>query len=116
MPIVAAVPKLPANDIGTTIEWFVTRLGFTEVFRYDGYASVERDGAELHLFQMAIDPKKTDFMVYLRVTGIDALYAEMQPRGVIHPNGALGEKPWGMREFSVLDPNGTLLTFGEPVD
>lgn len=33
----------------------------------------------------------------------------------IHPNGSLETKPWGMKEFSLLDPNGTLLTFGEKI-
>lgn len=33
----------------------------------------------------------------------------------IHPNGSLETKPWGMKEFSLLDPNGTLLTFREKI-
>jgi hypothetical protein len=31
----------------------------------------------------------------------------------IHPNGPLTIKPWGQKEFSVLDPDNNLLTFGE---
>ena len=31
----------------------------------------------------------------------------------IHPNGSLEIKPWGQKEFSVLDPDNNLLTFGE---
>lgn len=31
----------------------------------------------------------------------------------IHPNGKLEKKPWNQIEFSIIDPNGTLLTFGQ---
>jgi hypothetical protein len=31
----------------------------------------------------------------------------------IHPNGHLEDKPWQQREFSLLDPDNNLLTFGQ---
>jgi hypothetical protein len=31
----------------------------------------------------------------------------------IHPNGKLELKPWMQKEFSILDPDHNLLTFGE---
>jgi len=33
----------------------------------------------------------------------------------IHPNGYLETKPWGQREFALLDPDKNLLTFGESI-
>ncbi|GAB1453064.1 hypothetical protein MASR2M47_31200 [Draconibacterium sp.] len=33
----------------------------------------------------------------------------------IHPNGKLETKPWGQKEFSILDPDNNLLTFGQSV-
>ena len=33
----------------------------------------------------------------------------------IHPNGNLEVKPWGQKEFSLLDPDNNLLTFGEAI-
>jgi uncharacterized glyoxalase superfamily protein PhnB len=27
----------------------------------------------------------------------------------------LAERPWGMREFAVIDPNGSLLRIGAPI-
>ena len=54
-------------------------------------------------------------MVYLRIDqGITTFYQDLQAKGVeIHPNGRLEDKPWNMKEFALLDPNGTLLTFGQ---
>ena len=40
------------------------------------------------------------------------VYDEMREAGVVHPNGALCEQPWGMKEFSVLDSDGNLINFG----
>lgn len=41
----------------------------------------------------------------------------MIAKGVsIHPNGTLSKKPWGQKEFSLLDPDNNLLTFGEAMD
>lgn len=31
----------------------------------------------------------------------------------VHPNGHLQTKPWGQREFALLDPDNNLLTFGQ---
>jgi uncharacterized glyoxalase superfamily protein PhnB len=46
------------------------------------------------------------------VDDVDALYAELKKhKNVIHPNGALETKPWGTREFGVLDPTGVCITF-----
>jgi hypothetical protein len=33
----------------------------------------------------------------------------------IYPAGNLQTKPWGQKEFSILDPDHNLLTFGESV-
>jgi hypothetical protein len=33
---------------------------------------------------------------------------------VIHPNGVLETKPWGLKEFTVLDLDGNGITFYEP--
>jgi hypothetical protein len=45
------------------------------------------------------------------VAGIEQLFEEYSTKGVIHPNGGLALKPWGVLEFSVLDPDGNLITF-----
>jgi hypothetical protein len=40
----------------------------------------------------------------------------LQKNGVaIHPNAALAEKPWGQKEFALLDPDHNLLTFGQAI-
>lgn len=56
-------------------------------------------------------------MIYLRIdTDIEKYYQKLQKLEVeIHPNGTLETKPWNQKEFSIIDPNGTLLTFGQSI-
>ena len=47
--------------------------------------------------------------IFSHVTNTDK-----HPKGIVkHPNGPLETKPWGQKEFSILDPDNNLLTFGE---
>jgi uncharacterized glyoxalase superfamily protein PhnB len=111
-------PVLPARELLETVRWYEQNLGFRCLFVYPkeapDYAAVARGGVEIHFFPAKVDPKKNDWMCYLRVRGIEALYEEYRAKGLIHPNAPLATKPWGQREFAVGDLNGTLLTFGEP--
>ena len=53
---------------------------------------------------------------YYSVMGmpLQKLYNKLIDSGIsIHPNGKLEKKPWNQMEFSIIDPNGTLLTFGQ---
>jgi uncharacterized glyoxalase superfamily protein PhnB len=54
-------------------------------------------------------------MIYLRIDSeIEKYYNKLQDLNVeIHPNGKLETKPWNQKEFAIVDPNGTLLTFGQ---
>jgi hypothetical protein len=50
------------------------------------------------------------------VRNIDGVYLQLLNSGVsIHPNGKLELKPWMQKEFSILDLDHNLLTFGEAV-
>ena len=52
--------------------------------------------------------------MHIRTNTIDAVYqAFLENKVQIHPNGKLETKPWGQREFSILDPDTNLLTFGQ---
>jgi hypothetical protein len=54
-------------------------------------------------------------MIYIRFPSeIENLNEQLRATGAImHPNGKLEIKPWGVKEFAILDPNHTLLTFGQ---
>jgi catechol 2,3-dioxygenase-like lactoylglutathione lyase family enzyme len=108
-----AIPVLASLNSAETVEFYTNKLGFTFHADWEGYLIFSRDGVFIHLWPTKDEaiPKFTG--CYIQVTAVDELYALYEPQGVIHPNGPLTTKPWGMREFSILDNNGNILHFGE---
>lgn len=109
-------PKLPMRDKAATKEFFINKLGFVQCGGdFEGYLMVEKDKIEIHFFEFReLDPKENYGQIYIRTDDIDGLYESFQANRVnIHPNGALQNKPWGQKEFSILDPDNNLLTFGQ---
>ncbi len=112
-------PKLPMRDKSITRAYYIDQLGFQNVgdTDYDGYLMLKKDNIELHFFEfIELDPKENYGMVYIRTDDIEAFYHSLKTNKTeIHPNGALETKPWGQKEFSLLDPDNNLLTFGQSV-
>ncbi|MDP2042080.1 MAG: VOC family protein [Algoriphagus sp.] len=110
------IPRLPAINLEETQSYFENALGFTLISRYPEYLIMKSGSTELHFFEFKeLDPLINYSMIYIRVpSGIEKLYEELRTSGAImHPNGRLESKPWGLKEFAILDPNHTLLTFGQ---
>jgi uncharacterized glyoxalase superfamily protein PhnB len=115
--LVSINPKLPMRNRSATINYYINSLGFKKVgtVDYPDYLMIEKDDIEIHFFLFeALKPKENYGQVYIRTTDIDKLYQVLLSNSVaIHPNGKLETKPWGQKEFSLLDPDNNLLTFGE---
>src|SRR4030095_5725865 len=115
-----AIPILPARDLEETRR-FYERLGFTakgwwpEAF--GGYAILVRGDLTMHFFCAPdLSPKDNDGQCYWRVGDPDALHAELSaadlrtwPNARVEP---IEDKPWGTREFSMLDPRSNLIRIG----
>jgi len=112
-------PKLPMRNKAITRAYYTDKLGFEILgsVDYEGYLMMKRDQIEIHFFEFkGLKPKKNYGQVYIRVDDIEQFYKSLlNTRTEIHPNGKLETKPWGQKEFSVLDPDNNLLTFGEGV-
>lgn len=114
-----AIPQLPSRSMARTLE-FYRRLGFEgEIVSPGGdYAIVERGALEVHFFlHEALRPQESAFGCYFRVQDVDALYeafsaAQLPAHGIprITP---VENKPWGMREFAVIDEDGSLIRIGQ---
>jgi catechol 2,3-dioxygenase-like lactoylglutathione lyase family enzyme len=109
-----AIPTLASLDIARSVDFYRHRLGFEEYARADDYARVTRDEVHIEFWPCAdVEiPKNTSCRV--QVGGIEELYAEYTAAKVIHPRAPLTERPWGIRDFSILDEDGNLITFFEP--
>lgn len=119
-----SAPIVPVRDVTASVAFYTRLLGFaTEFVAADGTtAEVRRGGARIMLIacedEEVLGVTATNMSVYIRVDGVDALWAELAE--------GLGELParqvrppfdqaYGMREFHVKDPDGFLMFFGEAI-
>ena len=112
-------PKLPMRDKNITREFYSNQLGFNQFGSadFDGYLMMEKENIQIHFFEFKeLDPKENYGQVYIRTDNIDEFYKSLlEKQTEIHPNGKLEIKPWGQKEFSILDPDSNLLTFGQNI-
>lgn len=105
------------RDKRITRDFYVGHLGFgiCGSDEFPDYLMVEKDGIQIHFFLFAeLSPTENYGQVYIRTDNIGLLYKDFLERHVtIHPNAPLADKPWGQREFSIIDPDTNLLTFGQ---
>ena len=114
-----AIPILPSRSVNDTLA-FYRRLGF------DGkiwgapysYAILRRDTVELHFFtDKELRPAESSASCYIRVSDVESISREFAlaqlPKRGIPRQDALEDKPWGMREFAIVDPDGNLLRIGQ---
>jgi hypothetical protein len=117
--LTAINPKLPMRNKTATRDYYINTLGFQEFGSADfpGYLMIQKDAIQIHFFEFKdLDPKENYGQVYIRTDDIEKIYQSLIDNQVtIHPAGHLQTKPWGQKEFSLLDPDNNLLTFGQSV-
>jgi|SRR5450432_528833 hypothetical protein len=113
-----AIPILPSRSLIDTLT-FYRRLGFDgEIHGHGDYAIIRRGTVELHFFtHRELRPAESSAMCYIRVLDAAGTYhsfmAAELPRKGIPRQDALEDKPWGMREFAIVDADGNLLRIGQ---
>ncbi|MFT5738676.1 MAG: hypothetical protein ACI9SG_003038 [Maribacter sp.] len=78
---------------------------------------IRKDTILSHFFEFKeIGSKENYAQVYIRTGAIKTLYQLLlDTKTSIHPNGDLQIKPWRQKEFTLLNPDGILLTFGKAI-
>jgi catechol 2,3-dioxygenase-like lactoylglutathione lyase family enzyme len=112
--LISAIPALASLDILRSVDFFCSRLGFTKVYAVQNeYGIVSRDEVSIHFWSCSERHIAENTSCRVLVTGVDAYYATCVAFGIVHPKAALEAKPWGTREFGIVDPDGNLVTFAE---
>jgi catechol 2,3-dioxygenase-like lactoylglutathione lyase family enzyme len=126
------IPALLVRDVRAAVADYRERFGFQPRHETDGFAVITRDDAVLHLWGASDEDWRARADLHdrpicsgaesfiagtascrIEVTDVDALYAELEPTGVLHPVSRDGVTPtdFGTREFATLDRDGNLLAF-----
>ncbi len=120
-PYDLAIPTLPSRSITATVA-FYRRLGFEGgAHQFDSeYAILRRGAVEVHFFtHKELLPAESSAGCYIRVLDVGSLYRSFSssqlPCTGIPRIDPLEDKPWGLREFAVVDPDGNLLRIGQVI-
>ena len=110
------IPKIFYERLQDGLEFFVDGLGFEVLYRDAGMAVIGRDGAKAYIVQnpecAALDRPELS----VDTDDIDAIFGEMSTRSrhLLHPNSnSVSLKPWGAREFAMLDKTTVCVIFRE---
>ena len=128
------IPALPVRDAAAASAFYRARLGFRVLHEDEAFVVLERDGAQVHLWQAGdeswrertageerpVQSGAESFIAgtascRIEVAGVDDLYEELRARDVLHPVSREGvsETDFGSREFATLDADGNLISFFE---
>lgn len=108
------IPKIFYASMQDGLDLFVDGLGFRLLHRDDKLAVVERDIAKAYLVADAEFAAKDRPEIAIETDAIEDLHVEVSSRRpeLLHPNGkVIQRKPWGAREFAVLDKTGVCVVF-----
>jgi catechol 2,3-dioxygenase-like lactoylglutathione lyase family enzyme len=108
-------PVLSVPDVAATAAFYRTMLGFRSDPGAESpdYAVVWRDNAAVHLARGERAP--TGVRIFFWVRDVNALYEEVIGRRV-PIDVPIDTRPYGIRDFSVRDPNGVVVIFGQDWD
>jgi catechol 2,3-dioxygenase-like lactoylglutathione lyase family enzyme len=105
----SAVAIIPASDLDAS-QAFYEKLGFaaTSIYHAHGYRILhDARGASIHLTRVEpgwVEPARNAHGIYFYSEDVEALAARV--------GGRVRTMPWGLREFAVSDPDGTLVRVG----
>ena len=108
-------PLLLVPDVAATADFYRTILGFKAEpgAETPEYSVVWRDNAAVHLAKGEQAP--TGVRIFFWVKDVNALYADVISRGatIAVP---IETRPYRVRDFSISDPNGVMVVFGQDWD
>lgn len=115
-------PQFLVANLQAAIDYYRDKLGFEQQIAWqDFYASVARDGAEIHLKCAPCAPGEREnrrdhdhLDAFILTDELDAVFAEATERGATIRQ-TLETHPWGTRDFLVMDPDGHIVCFAENV-
>lgn len=105
----AAIPVLPSSDLDRTAAFYAP-AGFVEAERSEGYLLLHNDGVELHFaYHDTISPGAC----FVHVADVTKMWKQLRDLD-IDGVGAIADQTYGLREFTLTDPDGNLIRIGSP--
>jgi uncharacterized glyoxalase superfamily protein PhnB len=119
----AAVPVIGTADVAGTISYFEQTLGFKQQWIWGEppvYAGVRAGGALLYIcydpeLATAIRERRLTPDIFLWVSDIGSIYEQHRAK-LADITEELTERPWGVRQYMIREPNGYRLKIAEAIE
>ena len=106
-------PVFTVRNLGEALEYYRDKLGFTIAWTWGdpvSRAGVALDDVEIQLEGAGFGAPPGPSVVYCHMTDVDSYYEACRGRGATFAMD-LADRPWGMRDFRVLDPSENRIGF-----
>jgi uncharacterized glyoxalase superfamily protein PhnB len=106
-------PVFVVRDLDEALKYYSDKLGFSIAWSWGdpiSRAGVALDDIEIQLEGAGLGAPAGPSVVYCHMAGVDAYYETCRARGATIAMD-LADRPWGMRDFRILDPSGNRIGF-----
>jgi len=110
---IQGTPVLHVPEVQATATCYRDILGFTWDYGDDDYCVVWRDNSAIH--SVKGDTQPTGVHLFQWVKDADAVHDQVKEAGGTIAV-EIGDRPYGIRDFSVRDPNGVDVVFGQDIE
>ena len=111
---------LAVKDVRVEANYYIDKLGFVRDFTAPGWEFLSFGDFKVMLGECADEMTAEEtgnhsWFAHALIENVDEVYAEFTDRGaqILSP---IGNRPWGIRDFSVVTPDGHRMTFGQLID
>jgi len=106
-----ALPELPFDDVPAAVTYYRDVLGFRINYQQHDLGVMDRDAITVVLIARTAQHNGIGSCEVF-VSHADALYEELFAKGA-KTLGPPASRPWGLRDFRVIDPEGNRITFAQ---
>lgn len=118
--VVSTRHVLAVKDLKIEAEYYKDKLGFDLDFIAPGWEFLSFGDFKVMLGECADEMTAEatgnhSWYAHVLVENVDEIYEELIERGA-QILSKMGNKPWGIREFSVVTPDGHRISFGQVIE
>ena len=108
---------LAVKDLNIETEYYIDKLGFDRDFTAPGWEFLSFGDFKVMLGECSDEMTAEatgnhSWFAHALIENVDEVYQEFIDRGAVILS-SIESKPWGIREFSVVTPDGHRITFGQ---
>ncbi len=110
---------VPARDLALSLRFYAD-LGFRIAWQSDDMAYLHVGDCSFLLQRFHVKEHAENFMMHLLVPDVEAWWQHVVTQDLVGRYGVRAEppddRPWGMRDFAIIDPTGVLWRIGQNID